>query len=781
MNAPLTALLCAWTAAAPADTQKVRTVKPSSIELQVQVEQAAARMELAHDNLLVVEKQYTQRRDKGTADVLKARFSNGELRYLLGEYRTAAVILDDLLRESAFTNHPSREDALFYLADSLLQSDNLAGSKVYFRQVLGMKGRRYREALLRYVDAAGRTNDFTGIDDFVAAARTDKGELSPELAYTYGKWSFRRKDLSAAERLARVRAAFGPLAEDEKGYYRLQATYYLAVAQVQEGRFEDAVATFRRITMSEASSERDLRTRELAWLSLGRVFYEMGKFSEALDAYQEIPRDSESFIDSLFETAWTRVKKEEFQKARDATELLALVAPESPVVPEAQILQGNLSARMKQYQAATDTYDTVINQYAPVRDELDALLSVNKDPVAYFDRLLANNERGLSVGDLLPPVARKWATAQQEVARAVTMVNDLEAGRRNVGEANEIADRILRTLDERGLETFPELQEGYKRADAVASALTDAEESLTRLEIFVLEEVLTPEQLGALERLRAEQDALQPKFASLPTTEAELGERTRRIQGRADEADRVAFRVSTEIQSCVAQIAAIQRYAQEVRAKQATTPEQEKEFELALRSERNTLEGLQKLLDDVRQKIATERSMASGSVSGDEEIRRRYAKNLAEQQALLARAAFRAPPEMRPLLSRVGQVRGRGAEVKRRTDEAKRALRAQVQARGAEIRARVQAEQQLLSGYGGDVTVVGADARQLVGRIAFDSFRRVRQQFYDLVLKADVGIVDVAFSRKQDNTQSIQKLSTQKDRELRQLEEEFREVLREVD
>ena len=66
-------------------------------------------------------------------------------------------------------------------------------------------------------------------------------------------------------------------------------------------------------------------------------------------------------------------------------------------------------------------------------------------------------------------------------------------------------------------------------------------------------------------------------------------------------------------------------------------------------------------------------------------------------------------------------------------------------------------------------------------RIAFDSFRRVRQQFYDLVLKADVGVVDVAFTRKQDKTEDIQKLSQQKDRELKALDEEFKEVLKDVD
>jgi len=92
----------------------------------------------------------------------------------------------------------------------------------------------------------------------------------------------------------------------------------------------------------------------------------------------------------------------------------------------------------------------------------------------------------------------------------------------------------------------------------------------------------------------------------------------------------------------------------------------------------------------------------------------------------------------------------------------------------------VHAEQRLLGQYDTEVAAVSGDARNLVGRIAFDSFRRVRQQFYDLVLKGDVGRVDVAFTRKQDKTVEIQKLSAQKDKELRALDRDFKEVLKEI-
>jgi len=49
------------------------------------------------------------------------------------------------------------------------------------------------------------------------------------------------------------------------------------------------------------------------------------------------------------------------------------------------------------------------------------------------------------------------------------------------------------------------------------------------------------------------------------------------------------------------------------------------------------------------------------------------------------------------------------------------------------------------------------------------------------VLKADVGIVDVAWSRKRERLDKIQLLSQQKATELQQLDGDFKTLLREVD
>ena len=96
------------------------------------------------------------------------------------------------------------------------------------------------------------------------------------------------------------------------------------------------------------------------------------------------------------------------------------------------------------------------------------------------------------------------------------------------------------------------------------------------------------------------------------------------------------------------------------------------------------------------------------------------------------------------------------------------------------IRQKIAIESRNLEDYRQEVTTDEGSAGGLVGRIAYQSFRRVRRQVYDLVLKADVGIIDVAWTRKRSDADKIQKLASDKDRQLRLLEDDFREVLEEV-
>ena len=173
---------------------------------------------------------------------------------------------------------------------------------------------------------------------------------------------------------------------------------------------------------------------------------------------------------------------------------------------------------------------------------------------------------------------------------------------------------------------------------------------------------------------------------------------------------------------------------------------------------------------------------ASGEKMSDVSVsRQEMAQASSSMRGILSGVEPRVTGDGAQFVSRARDLRTQIATLQGRTASAQTALRARVLQKGDEVRTKVLAEAKLLDGYGKDVGKVSGNAEQLVGRMAYDSFRRVRRQFYDLVLKADVGVVDTAFTRKQSQTSSIQKVASQKEEELRALDEDFQPVLKDVD
>ncbi|QSQ17394.1 tetratricopeptide repeat protein [Myxococcus landrumensis] len=772
----------------PALTQQELERNLSSVEQQLRTAEEALRF---------VETQYSQRPEPDEAQVRARRYSDAEIHYLLGDWNAASVLFYDLVSDPAFHSHPRYPDALFFLADALYQQKNDLGARIYLRELLALPSpsARHRDALTRYLGICGKLNLFDGIEAQLEQARgLYGGQLPPDIQYVNAKWLFRRTDLPPAERMARARAAFAPLAQVPGGPYQLQAGYHMAVLSMQAGELPLAILQFQQLLVpvpqqgaSPATADKPVvrttadtdpaRIRELSLMSLGRLLYEAGRFDEALDRYGQVPRESESFPESLYEIAWTQVRKGNHQEAKNAVDILLMVSPDSRLAPEAKLLQGHLLQKLQKYNDAIAAYDELISTFRPVREKVDGMLSANRDPVAYFDRLLARTDTVPDVRTLLPPLALRYASTERDVGDAVKMVGDIDTGKKGTVDARELAARILLALQTRRLETFPELQEGFMRADAVETAVANAEAALVELERHSLESSLTATEREKLLPLRHERETLAARFATLPTTQKELEERLRRMQARVDSVDREAFRLGAEVRGLHAIAAAVRKWVDDTRLIRQTPPDEEREFLVQLQAEVKTLQELQLELDKTRGRLADERNSAAASLAGEQAIRGRYLTALRAEHDVLSEAERRQSPSS--LLTRAHQARDQGLALSKRVSEAQSALLARVDQRGRRIREKVLAEQKLLDKYEAEVAAVSSNARQLVGRIAYESFRRVRRQFYDLVLKADVGVVDVAFTEKQDKTTAIQKVSAQKAEALRALDADFRGVLAE--
>ncbi|HEX4353877.1 MAG TPA: hypothetical protein VHZ95_13205, partial [Polyangiales bacterium] len=60
---------------------------------------------------------------------------------------------------------------------------------------------------------------------------------------------------------------------------------------------------------------------------------------------------------------------------------------------------------------------------------------------------------------------------------------------------------------------------------------------------------------------------------------------------------------------------------------------------------------------------------------------------------------------------------------------------------------------------------------------AYLNYRQVQQRFYELVLKADVGIVDVGWANREEHRTRIENLTKQRASALQSLDDEFREIM----
>jgi tetratricopeptide (TPR) repeat protein len=770
------ALLALLAVGTPALATEVRVSASTATKL----DQVSAQIRNATENLAVVETQYAGRADPSNELVLERRFSDGEIQYLLQDWPTASVLFYDLLADKAFDHNPRRPDALWYLSDALYQQQSYGSARLYLRELLKQDTPRYREALSRYLDVTTKLNDWGSLEPYLAKARGPDGQLPPDIQYVYAKWLTRRTDLPAEERRRLAAEAFQPLTA-QGNRFRLPSLYFLAVLRVQAQDYAGAMERFGEVIAAKPADEREQRIVELGHLGLARLLVETGNVPEAVDQYQAISQDSPAFPEALYEMAWAKVRSEDWTGARNAADILLLVAPDSPLAPEAQILQGHLLLKLKKYSEATETYNGVISTYAPVRDEIDRMLAVQKDPVAYFDNLLARNEKALDVNTLLPPLALKWASAQEDVGQALRVVGALEGGKKGVTESRVIADRILRALDERGAEAFPSLQEGTTRAEATANALASAEATLDAAEVEALDPALTHDERLELGRIQGRLASARSRLGALPSTPAEVTARRSRMQGRMDAMDREAFRLGTELQSMTAMLVATQKWVADTRKQRRDGPEDEKQFTERLLSEQRSLQALEQEVGKLRGELLAQRGLVDTTISGEEALRQEMAQASSSTRGILSGVEQRVTGEGAQFLARTRDLRSQIGTLQQRTASAQSALHERVRQKGAEIREKVVAEARLLDSYGKDVSKVSGNAEQLVGRMAYDSFRRVRRQFYDLVLKADVGVVDTAFTRKQSQTSEIQKVASQKEEELRALDQDFQPILKDVD
>ena len=134
--------------------------------------------------------------------------------------------------------------------------------------------------------------------------------------------------------------------------------------------------------------------KELAFLALGRIAHEQGRYDDAYYFYFRVPEDSERLPDALFEASWSMFQKGEYEASRAFIEQFDRAFPDSPLAPDVLLLHAMIDLKSCRFDRVRSTLDVFVSTYAPIQAEVARLIGEPERRRSLYRRLLGRQEIG---------------------------------------------------------------------------------------------------------------------------------------------------------------------------------------------------------------------------------------------------------------------------------------------------------------------------------------------------------------------------------------------------
>ncbi len=374
--------------------------------------------------------------DDAAANRQKAEFFLGKALYHLRFYQLALVVFDAI--GEAGTSHLYFDQTLSWLAQLASQLPEPAG----------------------IIEKVGRY----GVDQLEQFNTPESEELYSQLLYLMGRFKYKNNELDEAVNL------FGRV--DRGSRWFVQAKFFEGITQVRLRRAQPAIGSFRAIleALDEGAEgvEDEDRMRNLAWLSLARVYYTASNRTDpntgdrevdgrllgnAVEAWNRVEQGSEYWLDALFEESWAFFLASEYSRALGNVHTLYSPYFTDAYYPEALVIKAVTFFENCQM----DNADAIIGQfherYDPVQQELNAILTENgeEDNLRFFE-FLQRVRAGQA--NLSPRIRALVTTAlsDRDLLRHLEYVRVLEAEEARLEQSppefrgSSLGDRILQEI-----------------------------------------------------------------------------------------------------------------------------------------------------------------------------------------------------------------------------------------------------------------------------------------------------------------------------------------------
>jgi tetratricopeptide (TPR) repeat protein len=304
------------------------------------------------------------------ANVQKAQFFLGKALYHLRFYQSALAIFDEITQQGQAHNYFGQ--TLQWLAQLATQLPEPAG----------------------IIEKVGRY----GVDQLDQFNTPESADLYNHLIYLMGRYKYQQLEFDEAVSLfQRV---------DRQSDHYVYARFFEGIAHVRLRRAQPAIQSFRSIIEAIDQGVTGIedvgRMRDLAWLSLARVYYTASNRTDAetgdrqidgrllgnaVEAWNRIGTGSEYWLDALFEESWAFFLADEYSRALGNIHTLYSPYFDDAYYPEALVLKAVVFFSACQIPNAEAMIALFHERYDPVNTELQGALAQFQDNQAFFDFL----------------------------------------------------------------------------------------------------------------------------------------------------------------------------------------------------------------------------------------------------------------------------------------------------------------------------------------------------------------------------------------------------------
>ncbi|MCB9637581.1 MAG: hypothetical protein H6727_01585 [Myxococcales bacterium] len=751
-----------------------------------------------NSSLRLLRQSYRGQRTEGRVSLQK-RLSDGQVNFLLRDYVSASVILLDAVETPENRGRSGWLEANFYLAESLFKNGNYISATKYYQRIVEARHRRFADALTRLLEIASVTRKYDWINSKMSSVSLDSlpQEKRAKILYLQGKTFYAQDRFSTASQFFQRIPQGSP--------FWSQGQYFLAVVQLKTAphpqNIDNAIQFLKAGMGGISSSQRNGKTRQQALydtilIALGRLYLEKNDYRSALEYYQQIGRRSKVFDEALYEICWTYIRRgrdykdkkkqvREYDRALKSLNLLLDFLPNSTFYSQAQLLRGQLLLELNRFSPAMEGYNKIVKQYSSVYRELDQIKKNRLDVEKELLRAVSEKKRArnaLVSNSLLPREAVQTLTEDEQIQRVIAVQRDLSQMQSFMADSMRIVQRLERALrvQERIL-ISPELRQARLQSLTLQNQLISLQEESNSLEQSLVLDKMSSSERTRYEELLRQLKAYQKQTQNAPKTAESINQRSKAFQERAERMAVRLHKVTIALNQLEREQRAAQKWLQRSKDARLLSPQAQTDVQTEL----TWIDKEITVLRDIKRKLQRELELARielGYATDPRELKAqsKYRQLLAQQRALLAGVQSRLDGEASQIVSELQSINEQLRRSQEELNTFMRQLNGNILRYTRQVRARLQGEKSKLLRYEQQMNALQSEASQLSRAIIYEGFEGVKKRFYQLILRADVGVIDVVWKEKQTLQTKSQKVTRERNSELRVLDSEFRDLLDEV-